>query len=195
MRNIILLSAFILLLMTSCATYRNGQTPDDVYFAAEPENYVHEEYDLERREEFNNGGRRVRIIDNNQPNTLFNRSFCHDPASMIILNNQCFCAVNGNLIPFIPRTALPSSPVRSSTVSALGNTTLTEQPVRAGKYFVNPKPSNGSSIFKGGSNQNQTRYSNTTDNNNSGSRYFQSNSSPSSSYGNSSSGGRSGRRN
>ena len=194
MRNIILLSAFAGLLLTSCATYRNGQTPDDVYFAAEPENYVREEYDDERTEEFNNGGRRVRIVDNNRPNNMFNQRFCNDPASMIILNNQCFCAVNGNLIPFIPRSIQPSSPIRQSSVSGLGNSTATE-PVRVGKYFVTPKPSNGSTIFQGGSNQNQTRYSNTTDNNNSGSRYFQSNSSPSSSSGSSSNGIRSGRRN
>jgi hypothetical protein len=194
MRNIIILSAFTVSLMTSCATYRNGQTPDDVYFAAEPDNYVRQEYEHERTEEYNNGGRRVRIVDNNRPNQMFNQRFCHDPASMIILNNQCFCAVNGNLIPFIPGTVRPSSPVRQSTVSSLENSKVTE-PVRVGKYFVNPKPSNGSTIFKGGSNQNQTRYSNTSENNNSGSRYFQSNSSSSSSSGSSSNSSRSGRRN
>jgi hypothetical protein len=177
--------------LTSCATYRNGQTPDDVYFAAEPDNYVQEETEYERRHDVQNGGRQVRLFDNNRRFNRFNNQFCHDPASMIILNNQCFCAVNGNLIPFIPRTNQPSSPVRQSPISGLGNASGSD-PVPVGKYFVNPRPSNGSRIFNGGSNQNQTRYSNSSENNNSGSRYFQS-TSPSPSSGSSSNGG--GRRN
>lgn len=193
MRNIILLSCFALVLLSSCATYRNGQTPDDVYFAAEPDNYVRENYE-EQREDISHGRQRVSIFDNNRNNQRMIQRFCNDPASMIILNKQCFCAFNGQLIPFIPRTIQPSSPVRQSSLSNLGNSSGTN-PVPVGKYFVNPRPSNGSSIFIGGSNQNQTRYGNTSDNNNSGSRYFQSNASPASSSGNNSNGGRSGRRN
>ena len=54
------LSAFVL--FTSCATYRNGQTPDDVYLAAAPDmvSYV----DFSNKKEYNNnyrGSNQVRI--------------------------------------------------------------------------------------------------------------------------------------
>jgi hypothetical protein len=177
------LTAAILLItlwsLSSCATYRNGQTPDDVYFAREPEFDDYVRFDNNDEVDAYREDRQIRMQIRNRNFRSFNDPLCYDPSNIIIRNNDCYCITNNGLVPFIPQKQIKATPVLQSGLSNLGTSSQT-QPLRTGKYVIQPKPDNGSRFFHGATNQNNIKYSRQSgsDNNqNSGSRYFQNNAS------------------
>ncbi len=172
--------------LSSCATYRSGQTPDDVYFAEVP---VFDPYITLDREHENSDrlreDRQIRMQINNRRFRGLNDPFCYDPSSIMFMNNHCYCMTTGRFMPFIPvNTFIPNHQIRANPTYQPGLASLNNyknpESVRAGKFISTPRPSNGSRYFGGASNQNQIRYSNensNTNSENSGSRFF--NNSPS----------------
>ena len=165
--------------LSSCATYRNGQTPDDVYFAAEPQFDDYVRFDNNHSIESDREDRQIRMQIRNRNFRSLNDPLCYDPANIFIRNNHCYCITPNGLIPFIPQKQIKATPLLQSGLSNLGGNTQSES-IRVGKYTIQPKPVNGSKFFHGGSNQTNIRYSRQSEyegNQNSGSRYFQNNAS------------------
>jgi hypothetical protein len=193
--SLLLISMFT---FSSCATYRNGQTPDDVYFAAVPEldNYVSFDNDRERITS-NREDRQIRMQIYDRRFRSLNDPFCHDPSSIIIRNNHCYCPSNGAIVPFIPGSRIVHTPTLQPGLSSI-STNIGREPINTGKYIIPAQPSNGSNYFRGATNQNQTRYAPYNNNSeNNGSRFFNSNpsGSPSGNFGSGGGSSRSGRRN
>jgi hypothetical protein len=189
MRKLILVAySSSILLITSCATYRNGQTPDDVYMAAEPE-WV-ENSERNRYDEHNDVYRESRSAEMQTRNQ--NRFFCDDPNRLIILNNQCYCLTGSQIIPFVPARPIRNMPTLQSNPSVISKES-NPKTINYGKY-ASPEYNNGSRLFPKANDQNNVQR--TYSENNGGSRFFQNNA-PSNSSGssNSGSGTRSGRRN
>jgi hypothetical protein len=176
------------LIFSSCATYRNGQTPDDVYMAADPEvvSYVN----FNRNEDF----RDERFVPVQQGNRVFNHwnnFYCDDPTRLMVLNNRCYCLTNGGMMPFVPAREIKNMPTMQNNPSVISSESSPRR-INYGKYSV-PAYENGSSAFPRANNRNDIQYP--SSDKNGGSRYFQSNSSSNSSGSSSGSGTRSGRRN
>ncbi len=177
------------MLFSSCATYRNGQTPDDVYMAAEPElaGYVNFNH--------NNNFIEDRFTRPQTGNTPFGNRinfYCDDPTRLIVLNNQCYCLTNGGATPFVPAKQIQHLPTIQNNPTVISKES-TPRTINYGKYS-SPEYHNGSTLFPRANNKNDVQKS--SSDNNGGSRYFQNNSSSNPSGGSSSgSGSRSGRRN
>jgi hypothetical protein len=189
MRKLILVAyTSFMILLTSCATYRNGHTPDDVYMAAEPEWVSNNDY--HRYENQTNVYREHRSVG---PQTRdLTRFFCDDPNRLIVLNNQCYCLTSGYAIPFVPARPIQNLPTIQNNPSVISKES-NPKTINYGKY-ASPEYNNGSRLYPKANNQNDTERSYSE--NNGGSRFFQ-NSAPSNSSGSSQSGSgtRSGRRN
>lgn len=183
---------FFCITLSSCVTYRNGQTPDDVYMAAEPE-FVND-IDL-RRYRQTDAFREDLFNHRNNGNLTFrdiNNFYCDDPSRFFIMNNQCFCLTNNNIVPFRPARQITNSPNFQNNPTIISREP-TNGTINYGKFSA-PEYQNGSRYFPKGSNNNNTTYPSSEDNG--GSRYFQNNATQGS-YRNMNSGGsiRSGRRN
>jgi hypothetical protein len=194
MRKLIPLSFLsFTMFLCSCATYRNGQTPDDVYMAAEPEwARVNDRYRADDNRDLYSENRTVHTQTGNRPTRNLYNFYCDDPRRLIVFNDQCYCLTNGSAIPFVPAKPIRNLPTIQSNPSVLSKDPV-PQNIQYGKFSV-PVYNNGSRIFPKASNDNNTQRA--TSDNNGGSRYFQSNT-PSNSSGssNTGSGSRSGRRN
>jgi hypothetical protein len=183
---------FSITILTSCATYRNGQTPDDMYMASDPEfvSIVDSKKDNERVESMEERSSRIQI-DSRQFRNI-NSCYCEVPSRLVILNNQFYCLTNGSIFPFAPVGQTRNKPTLQNNPTIISIEPNNDK-VNYGKFSV-PEYKNGSRSFPRANNNNNDSYPSSE--NNGGGRYFQSNS-PSGSSGSNSTGGsiRNGRRN